>query len=302
MGEERKYFIDNLRNITILLLFPVHTFMIWNNFGSRFYIWLGENKILSTLIVLVNHWFMPLLFVLAGVSMRYALRKRTKKQFIVERIKKLLIPFLFGLVIIVPFQALYARKFFDNYGGGILEHWKYFFMHLTDFSGYDGAFTPGHLWFILFLFIISWIALPIIHFMPYEKVSKYIGKMPILAVLFLFLPIWLMYYLGNFGGYSIGKSFALYLVGYFVLSNDEVVKRLEKCRLFLIILFAIGTFALAALYYKFSYYGDLWVNFIGWISILALFIWGKKRLNSKTGFTEYFNKASYPIYILHQTI
>lgn len=63
----RKHYIDNLRNLTILLLFPVHTFMIWNNFGSRFYIWQGECKILSTLIVLVNPWFMPILFVLAGI-------------------------------------------------------------------------------------------------------------------------------------------------------------------------------------------------------------------------------------------
>lgn len=38
----RKHYIDNLRNLAILLLFPVHTFMIWNNFGSRFYIWQGE--------------------------------------------------------------------------------------------------------------------------------------------------------------------------------------------------------------------------------------------------------------------
>ncbi len=302
MKEERKYFIDNLRYITILLLFPVHTFMIWNNFGSCFYIWLGENKILSTLIVLVNPWFMPLLFALAGVSARYALLKRSKKKFIIERIKKLLIPFIFGLVILVPFQALYARKFFDNYDGGILEHWKYFFTHLTDFSGYDGAFTPGHLWFILFLFIISLLALVVIYFVPYEKVTKYIGKMPILVVFLLFVPIWLMYYLGNFGGYSIGKNFVLYLVGYYVLSNDEVIRRLEKYRLFLTVLFIIVTLALVVLYYKFSYYGDLWVNFIGWISILVLFIGGKKFLNSKTGFTEYFNKASYPIYILHQTI
>ncbi|MCI9078507.1 MAG: acyltransferase [Lachnospiraceae bacterium] len=300
--EERKYFIDNLRNITILLLFPVHTFMIWNDFGGRFYIWLGENKILSTLIVLVNPWFMPLLFVLAGVSARYALLKRTKKEFIVERIKKLLIPFISGLAVLVPFQALYARKFFDNYGGGIPGHWKYFFTHITDFSGYDGAFTPGHLWFILFLFIISLVALEVTHLMPYEKVSKYVGKMPVLAVFLLFVPIWLMYYLGNFGGYSIGKNFALYLVGYYVLSNDAVIRRLEKCWLFLAIVFAIVTFSLVVLYYNFSYYGDLWVNFIGWISILALFIGGKKILNSKTGFTEYFNKASYPVYILHQTI
>lgn len=88
----RKHYIDNLRNLTILLLFPVHTFMIWNDFGSHFYIWQGESKILSTLIVLVNPWFMPLLFVLAGMSARYALEKRTNKEFILQRISKLLIP------------------------------------------------------------------------------------------------------------------------------------------------------------------------------------------------------------------
>ena len=116
---QRKHYIDNLRNLTILLLFPVHTFMIWNDFGSRFYIWLGENKILSTLIVLINPWFMPLLFVLAGMSARYALEKRTNKEFVLQRVGKLLIPFICGMIFIVPFQTLYARKFFDNYEGSV---------------------------------------------------------------------------------------------------------------------------------------------------------------------------------------
>lgn len=89
----RKHYIDNLRSLAILLLFPVHTFMIWSDFGSRFYIWEGESRLLSTLIVLVNPWFMPLLFVLAGISARHALEKRTKKEFILERLRKLLLPF-----------------------------------------------------------------------------------------------------------------------------------------------------------------------------------------------------------------
>ena len=60
--------------------------MIWNDFGSKFYIWPGENKLLSTLIVLVNPWFMPLLFVLAGMSARYALEKRSSKEFLVHSV------------------------------------------------------------------------------------------------------------------------------------------------------------------------------------------------------------------------
>lgn len=300
--ETRKHYIDNLRNLTILLLFPVHTFMIWNNFGSRFYIWQGENKILSTLIVLVNPWFMPILFVLAGMSARYALEKRTTKEFVIQRVSKLLIPFISGMIFLVPFQTLYARRFFDNYEGSLLDNWKYFFTHLTDFSGYDGAFTPGHLWFILFLLLISMVTLLLFRFVPYEKLAVSVEKIPIFGVLLLFIPIWLMYYLGNFGGFSLGKNLALYLIGYYVLSNDLIIEKLERNIKWLATLCLIGTIMSVALYYCFSYYGDLWVNFIGWLSILALLVVGKRFLNKRTGFTEYFNQASYPIYILHQSI
>lgn len=298
----RKHYIDNLRNLTILLLFPVHTFMIWNNFGSRFYIWQGESKILSTLIVLVNPWFMPILFVLAGMSARYALQKRTTKEFIMQRISKLLIPFVSGLILLVPFQTLYARKYFDNYEGSLWDNWKYFFSHLTDFSGYDGAFTPGHLWFILFLFLISMIALVVFRYVPYEKLAVSVEKIPAVGLLLLFVPVWLMYYLGNFGGYSIGKNLTLYLLGYYVLSNDLMIEKLERNIRWLVSLCVIGTIVSAGMYYKFFYYGDCWVNFIGWISILVLLVAGKNLLNKETRFTRYFNKASYPIYILHQSI
>lgn len=301
MGK-RKYYIDNLRNLTILLLFPVHTFMIWNNFGSGFYIWQGENKLLSTLIVLVNPWFMPILFVLAGMSARYALEIRTTKQFIRQRIQKLLFPFLGGMILLVPFQTLYARKYFDGYKGSFFEHWKYFFTHLTDFSGYDGALTPGHLWFILFLFFISMVTLILFRFVPYERLADHTGKMPVPGIFFLFVPIWLMYYIGNFGGYSIGKDLTLYLIGYYVLSNDLVIEKLEAKIKWLAVLCVIGTIALVALYYNFDYYGDLWVNYIGWNTILVLLVFGKRFLNKRTRFTEYFNRASYPIYLLHQSI
>lgn len=298
----RKHYIDNIRNIAILLLFPVHTFMIWNDFGSGFYIWLGENRVLSTLIVLVNPWFMPILFVLAGMSARYALEKRTEKEFTVQRIRKLLIPFINGMLFLVPFQTLYARKYFNHYEGGILENWKYFFTHLTDFSGYDGAFTPGQLWFILYLFLISMISILLFRYLPYKKVSSKIERLPIAVIFLLFIPIWLMYYLGNFGGFSIGKNLALFLIGYYVLSNDVVMEKIEKNIKWIAGLCIIGTVTLVALYYCFFYYGDLWINYIGWNSILVLLVLGKRKLNKRTRFTDYFNKASYPIYILHQSI
>ena len=298
----RKHYIDNLRSLAILLLFPVHTFMIWNDFGSRFYIWEGENKILSTLIVLVNPWFMPLLFVLAGMSARYALGKRSEKEFAVQKIRKLGIPFLSGLALLVPVQTLYARKYFAGYEGGYWENLKYFFTHITDLSGYDGAFTPGHLWFILFLFLIAMATLPLFRKLPVQRVLEKIERTPVLIVLLLFLPVWGMYYLGNFGGFSLGKNFALYLLGYYVLSNDSVLERLEKYKGLLYGLWLAGTVLLGSLYYAFSYYGDLWICLTGWISILALLVAGKNRLNIQNKCTNFFRGISYPVYLLHQSI
>jgi len=49
--------------------------MIWNNFGEQFYIWGGNNKILSGFILLLYPVYMPLLFTIAGISSRFALQK-----------------------------------------------------------------------------------------------------------------------------------------------------------------------------------------------------------------------------------
>lgn len=298
----RKHYIDNLRNITILLLFPVHTFMIWNDFGVKFYVWQGESRLLSTLIVLINPWFMPLLFALAGVSARYSLQKRSYKEFAANRVQKLLIPFICGMVLLVPFQTFFCRKFFFDYDGGLFRNLQYFFTNYTDLSGYDGAFTPGHLWFILFLFVISMFSLIVFKLIPYEKAVSKIERLPSWGALLLFIPVWLMYYLGNFGGFSLGKNLALFLLGYYVLGSDKVIETLEKNIKWLSSVWAVGIAALGVLYWNFAYYGDLLVNYVGWTSILVFIVFGKRCLNKKTKFTEYFNGASYPIYILHQSI
>lgn len=298
----RKYYLDNLRSFMILLLFPVHTFMVWNDFGSKFYIWNGENKFLSMLIVLVNPWFMPILFVIAGMCARNALEKRSTGEFIRERFQKLLLPFFIGMILLVPIQTLYARKFFFDYRGGFIENYKYFFTHVTDFTGYDGGFTPGHLWFLLFLFVISLLSLLLHKRIPYGKVKDNISKMNICLILGLFVPVWLFYYVGNIGGFSLGKDLALYLIGFYILSNDCIVEKLERNMKWIAILWGISEIALGFAYYQWSFYGDLAVNVVGWLGVLVWLVLGKTYWNRETKVTKYFAKASFPIYILHQSI
>ncbi len=58
---------------------------------------------------------MTLLFVIAGISCKYSLQVRTGRQLLVERIKKLLVPFLFGLFVLVPIMTYVAEVFFNGY-------------------------------------------------------------------------------------------------------------------------------------------------------------------------------------------
>ena len=148
----RKYYIDNLRVFCILLLFPFHTAMIFNNWGEAFYIHGGDSLPASFFMMCVYPWWMTLLFVIAGMSSYYALSHRSVKEFVKERVNKLLIPLLVGLVTIIPVQTYVADVFHNGYSGNFFEHYAVYFTRFTDLTGYDGGFTLGHLWSgILFL-------------------------------------------------------------------------------------------------------------------------------------------------------
>ncbi|MPM71001.1 hypothetical protein SDC9_117964 [bioreactor metagenome] len=276
--------------------------MIWNDYGQKFYVWGGENRLLSSLIILANPWFMPILFVIAGMCAKYSLEKRTTKEFIHERVQKLFVPFVSGLILLVPFQTLFARKYFDGYSGTIVENILYFFTHFTDLSGYDGAFTPGQLWFILFLFLISLVGLLIAKLMPYGKVQNLVSQSNIIAILALFPLVWAGYYIGNFGGFSLGKNLVLYLLGYYILSNEKVLEVLEKFWALLFSLFCVSLFTLVFLYYNYAYYGDGLVNFVSWVGSCALIATGMKFFNTNSKALHYLSQASFPIYILHQSV
>lgn len=60
----------------------------------------------------------------------------------------------------------------------------------------------------------------------YEKMSSKIEKLNIVEIILLFIPVWILYYVRNFNGFSLGKYFILYLLGYYILSNDIILEKL----------------------------------------------------------------------------
>ena len=157
----RKYYIDNMRWIIILLLIPYHAAMAWNIWGEPNYIYFESNKTISSIVVFLSPYFMPLMFLIAGISTRYALQKRTIRQYVFERTKKLLIPFVFGTMLIMPLMTYIADKFNCGYQGNLFRHYTVFFTRFTDLTASDGGFSVGQFWFILYLFLISLVAIGI---------------------------------------------------------------------------------------------------------------------------------------------
>ena len=169
---------------------------------------------------------MPLLFVLAGISTKYALQKRTKKEYLKNRVKRLLVPLLSGTIVFMPVMTYLADKFHGSYHGGFVEHYAVFFTKFTDLIGADGGFSFGQFWFILYLFIISVVSLGII--MLFKKLPLKIEKpIPFLLVILLGLPLPLLNSLLSIGGKSLAEFTYFFLLGYYVFSDDGIIEKTD---------------------------------------------------------------------------
>ncbi len=296
---ERKYYIDNVRWICILLLIPYHAAMCWNVWGETNYLFFGENIILSTFIWLISPWYMPLLMVLAGASARYSLLRRTTAEFIKERIHKLLFPLLLGILIIVEPITYFADCYHNNYSGGYFEHYKIFFHRVTDLTGYDGGLTPGHLWFLLYLFIISLISLPIIKYLKYQDVCEKTNLFVLLIAGFLSLIVNPVL---NFGGKNAAAYLVFYLLGYYFISNNKfVTEKIVKYRIYYLFIFVLtAAFNIyAGLHELDSIVNTLVFHTSRWFGILTVLGFAKNNFDWHNKITESLSKISFQFYIFH---
>lgn len=298
----RKYYIDNLRWITILLLIPYHAAMAWNAWGEPNYIYFESNNVISSIVVFFSPYFMPLMFLIAGISTRFALQKRTISQYILERFKKLLIPFVFGTTLIMPLMTYIADKFNYGYQGKLYQHYAIFFTRFTDLTGSDGGFSVGHFWFILYLFLTSLFAIGIIllqrKIVPSKDTDILIG-----LICFWGVPLPLFGELISIGGKSLAEYTYIFLIGYYVFSNNDVISKAEKYKWFFLCMgltatvFNVYLFIWSETQYTLS---NMIAKYVSeWFMINSLLGIGKRYLNFSGKVSEYMSHRSYAFYIFH---
>ncbi len=273
--------------------------MCWNVWGEANYLFFGESTLLSAFIWVMSPWYMPLMMALAGASARLSLKRRNTKEFMKERFFKLFVPLLLGIIFVVEPITYFADRFHNDYSGGYFEHYKIFFSRYTDLSGYDGGFTPGHLWFLLYLFVISIISLLIIKIPKFDMIHKKTG-LP-LFILTGLLPFIVSSVL-SFGGKSVASYFVFYLLGYCFISDDEFVQqKIVKYRwIYFVIFIAAVSFNV---YAGLSSLSGVLVNAVyfsaAWFGILTISGFSVNGFNCCNKLTRYLSKISFNFYIFH---
>jgi glucan biosynthesis protein C len=307
----RVYFIDWLRILGVLLLIPYHTLRVFN--PAPFYVKASTlSSAIDGVLSFLKVWHMPLLFFLAGCSTYFALHKRTGGRYAWERAKRLLVPFVFGFFVLMPPVTWYAAR----QGLGYTEsYWQYLLS--GDFLDWNISFAWGHLWFILFLFVFSLVALPLI---VWGARGRGVGRLQSFSRR-LSRPVWwLLPMVILFIGAEVPDIayrpavlyFFVFLFGFVALCDPRFVESAERHRW----LASIGGLALTLCwvildgYFRESLYvlpldgPDLvFLNVAAcWLMLMGAMGLGKRYLDRTSPAQKYLAQASYPVYILQTTV
>jgi hypothetical protein len=162
----RRHELDLLRALVAVGLVFFHTAVIYG--AGEFPVKAAtETPAVTVVLAFGATWGMPLLFVISGMGAWYSLRTRGAGTFAGERLRRLGVPLLAGLLILIPLQVYLGRRRAGDpstYGEFLTRFWDV--RPSPDFPfllrpGPDGGpFQTGHLWFLVCLLAYSLVLLP----------------------------------------------------------------------------------------------------------------------------------------------
>lgn len=314
----RKHWIDNLRWVTVLLVLLYHVIYFFNNKGvfggmGGFGTFPEVQQYQDIVMYILYPRFMPLLFLLAGISARYALQKHSGKEWFKARSRKLLVPATIGLLV---FQRM--TGYFNTQVSAIVQGtdltfglpWivKYFLWALS------GTWP---LWFIQLLWVLCLLLLLVRKIDAKDKFWNRCGKANIVVILLLGILFRLGEqtlitdltnpFVGLLNLYKPIFYWIIFLLGYFVFSHDEVQEKVKKIWIPLLVCAVIsGSILIITTWGQDNsspqYLSSWWCCLYGWISCLALMGWFHARFDKTNKFSQYMTRSSFGIYVIHYLV
>lgn len=325
--KNRQSYLDWLRMLAIIGVLFFHSAQPFASENK----WHIMNNQTSDLFAEFTFWIsrfrMPLLFFISGAVTYFILKKKTATQFVGLRFQRLIVPLIFGMLVIVPPQV-YLERLHQGFKG------NYFEFYLTIFKG--EAYPKGntswhHLWFIAYLFVYDIVAAPLFAWLTSAKAKVFIRKLDWLAegkrvylltvpAIIVFSSLVLKYPQTNdlvHDWMYLPYFFMFFVPGFLCMRNTKLMDSIERCRRISLL---VAFLSLIVMNYRrwndidlenltdnwganpFTYLYLSIYPIIAWSWVLAVVGYGKKYLNLQHKALSYINQFVYPFYILHQTV
>ena len=297
----RKHYLDNLRYGIVLLVVFYHIIYIFNSVGIITNVSIPGVPQMDVFLFMIYPWFMPCLFLISGISTRYALEKQTGKQFLKKRVKTLLIPSIASIFLIGWFSGFVTNHYNDMFAGngdmipGFIKYFIYCFAGI------------GPLWYIHQLFIAYLVLMLIRKIDKKDKLYTLGNKTNIIILVLLVVAVWISSMLFNtplIEVYRHGIYVFMFLLGYYIFSHEHIINLVEKYKyLFL------GIGIITGIFFTLYFWGENYslmknlqhpiTNAFAWFMSLALLGCTKTWFDKEYHFTKYMRKRSFAFYVLH---
>lgn len=323
----RRHDIDCLRIAAFGLLILYHACMLyvagWDWHLKSTYV----TDALRPPMLFLNRWRMDLIFILSGVATAFMMASRPAGAFVRERTFRLLLPLVFGMLVVVPIQP-YAQ----GVANGLVEPGflrflgRYFTGYrwpANAFDGWETGFTWNHLWYLpyLFAYTVALVGLePALRSRPGLAIQRaFVGLRGARLALYPALPLYLFTAMlqhrfptthdlvHDFYQHSI--YFTVFLYGWWMARDAGIWSELARLRK-ATLAWALVTFAA---YFAFiskmsndppeAVYLAGWAlrNLYIWLALCAVLGWGHAYLNRPFRWLPIATEAVYPWYVLHQS-
>jgi len=321
---QRRYDLDWLRVLAILSVFVFHSTRFfpledWHVKNAVTYAWV---QAFESFVVI---WMMPIIFLISGASLFYAMNKGGAGTFFKDKVLRLLVPLVVAMFTHASWQVYLERLTHGQFSGSYFAFLPHYFegVYLGDGSPGNFAFAGMHLWYLMILFLYCLIFYPLFRWWKgngrgvLEKIGNLFAS-PWTLWLVLTLPIFVLdlfiddtpWAFGS-GGWGFLYYIPFLLYGFVFVSHERLQVNIKRARW----AYLIAGLILSAAYVFLSanaYNPTIapWENelgdplyFLSACTLLpAIFGFAMQYLTRDAPFLKYANEAVLPFYILHQTV
>ena len=108
----------------------------------------------------LGNWLMPLIFVISGASLFFALGSRGVVRFVNDKVLRLLVPLVVGVFTHAMLGVYLERVTTHQFTGSFFAFIPHYFEGWYGFGG-NFAWMGLHLWYLLILFVFSLLLYPL---------------------------------------------------------------------------------------------------------------------------------------------